>query len=127
MEENVRILETTLPADFVDGDILLNTDINKIIEVLRNAINANFADILSDKDNIDSVVNSLKGATLSKSSEEILQNSDEKFPSARQVKNYIDSNIATGVPQNLKLISGYDATKTQVLKNISGTLTWVEE
>lgn len=27
----------------------------------------------------------------------------------------------------LKAITGYDATKTQVLKNINGTLTWVEE
>ena len=26
-----------------------------------------------------------------------------------------------------KAITGYDATKTQVLKNINGTLTWVEE
>lgn len=24
-------------------------------------------------------------------------------------------------------ISGYDAEKTQVLKNVSGTLTWVDE
>ena len=28
---------------------------------------------------------------------------------------------------NLTEITGYDATKTQILKNISGTLTWVDE
>lgn len=28
---------------------------------------------------------------------------------------------------HLKAIAGYDATKTQVLKNVNGTLTWVEE
>ena len=27
----------------------------------------------------------------------------------------------------LKSIQGYDATKTQVLKNVNGTLQWVEE
>lgn len=27
----------------------------------------------------------------------------------------------------LKAIEGYDGTKTQVLKNVNGTLTWVEE
>ena len=27
----------------------------------------------------------------------------------------------------LKAITGYDATKTQVLKNVNGTLMWVEE
>jgi hypothetical protein len=28
---------------------------------------------------------------------------------------------------NLTLYPGYDATKTQVLKNVNGVLTWVEE
>lgn len=37
------------------------------------------------------------------------------------VKNWIPSTAAiTGVP-------GYDSTKTQVLKNVNGTLTWVDE
>lgn len=27
----------------------------------------------------------------------------------------------------LTSITGYDATKTQVLKNVEGTLTWVDE
>ncbi len=36
-------------------------------------------------------------------------------------------NVITGKELNLKQLSTYDATKTQVLKNINGTLTWVDE
>ena len=34
-------------------------------------------------------------------------------------KKYVDDKVTT--------YSGYDATKTQVLKNVNGTLTWVDE
>lgn len=36
-------------------------------------------------------------------------------------------NVITGKELDLKQLSTYDATKTQVLKNINGTLTWVNE
>lgn len=32
-----------------------------------------------------------------------------------------------GKQANLTGLAGYDATKTQVLKNVEGTLTWVTE
>lgn len=40
-----------------------------------------------------------------------------------------DYNPATKkyVDDNLSSLTGYDATKTQVLKNVNGTLTWVDE
>ena len=36
-------------------------------------------------------------------------------------------NVITGKNLDLKRLSTYDSTKTQVLKNINGTLTWVNE
>ena len=41
-------------------------------------------------------------------------------------KGYVDSKIASNQIAFTE-ITGYDATKTQVLKNINGTLTWVSE
>lgn len=38
-------------------------------------------------------------------------------------KKYVDNTIKT----HYEKMTGYDATKTQVLKNINGTLTWVDE
>lgn len=38
-------------------------------------------------------------------------------------KKYVDDTIKT----HYEKMTGYDATKTQVLKNINGTLTWVDE
>ena len=35
--------------------------------------------------------------------------------------------LKTDIPTVIKTITGYDATKTQVLKNVLGTLTWVDE
>lgn len=39
----------------------------------------------------------------------------------------LDSKLATLGYVKLTSVSGYDATKTQVLKNVEGTLTWVTE
>lgn len=33
----------------------------------------------------------------------------------------------SGKQDDLTGITGYDATKTQILKNVNGTLTWVDE
>ena len=44
-----------------------------------------------------------------------------QYPSAKCVYDAIASNDA------LKSITGYDATKTQTLKNINGTFTWVDD
>lgn len=36
-------------------------------------------------------------------------------------------NVIAGKELDLKQLSTFDSTKTQVLKNINGTLTWVDE
>ena len=42
--------------------------------------------------------------------------------------NEINAKITSGtLATNLTEIQGYDATKTQVLKNINGQFTWVQE
>lgn len=127
MEENTRIPENLLEANFADGDILTNLDVNKIIEVLKTAINANYEDIKTDKTAVKDVTDRLKDGTFSKSSETTLQNNDTMFPSSRQVKNYIDNTVATLVSATLTGLVGYDAAATQVLKNVNGVLTWVTE
>lgn len=127
MEENNRIPENLLPAAFADGDILTNLDVNKIIEVLRTAINANYQDINAGNTNITDISNRLKEGTFSKSSETTLQNNDTMFPSSRQVKNYVDNTVVALVSATLTSLAGYDATATQVLKNVNGVLTWVDE
>lgn len=123
MEENVRIPENLILADFVDGDVLTNLDINKIIDVFKVAINENYNDIKSGNTTVTDISNRIKDGTFSKASETTLQNNDTMFPSSRQVKNYVDNqtiNAITALP-------GYDATLTQVLKNVNGVLTWVTE
>lgn len=123
MEENVRIPENLILADFVDGDVLTNIDVNKIIDVFKVAINANYNDIKSGNANITNISDKIKDGTFSKASETTLLNDDTMFPSSRQVKNYVDKqtiNAITALP-------GYDAAATQVLKNVNGVLTWVTE
>lgn len=127
MEENVRIPENLLGANFADGDILTNLDVNKIIEILRTAVNANYQDINTGNTNITDISNRLKDGVFSKASENTLQNDDKMFPSSRQVKNYVDNTVASLVSATLTGLAGYDATATQVLKNVNGVLTWVTE
>lgn len=127
MEENVRIPENLLEANFADGDILTNLDVNKIIEILRTAVNANYQDINTGNTNITDISNRIKDGVLSKASENTLQNDDKMFPSSRQVKNYVDNKVASLVSATLIGLAGYDATATQVLKNVNGVLTWVTE
>ena len=127
MEENVRIPDSLIVADFVDGDVLTNIDVNKIIDVFKVAINANYNDIKSGNTTVTDMSNRIKDGTFSKASETILQNDDKMFPSSRQVKNYVDNTVSTLVSSTLTSLTGYDATATQVLKNVNGVLTWVTE
>lgn len=127
MEENVRIPENLLGANFADGDILTNLDVNKIIEILKTAVNANYQDINTGNTNITDISDRIKDGTFSKSSETTLQNNDTMFPSSRQVKNYVDNTVTSLVSATLTGLAGYDDTVTQVLKNVNGVLTWVTE
>lgn len=126
-EEIVRIAPDVLSADFSDGDILYNTDLNKIVSVVMAAINANYVDIKNSSKNLDNVLDQIKDAFLSKASETTLQNDDKMFPSSKQVKIYVDSTVPTLIAQNFTKITGYNGETTQVLKNINGVLTWVDE
>jgi hypothetical protein len=42
----IRISQNILPGDFQDGQILRNTDVNKIIDVLREGVNNNYDDLI---------------------------------------------------------------------------------
>lgn len=42
-EELELITDEDLSADFVDGEVLTHTDLNKIIDVFKTAINYNYA------------------------------------------------------------------------------------
>lgn len=125
--EETRITDDVLSANFVDGAILTHADVNKIVDVLKTAINANYLDILSMLEDRDTVNQQLKGAYLSKASEVTLQSNDNMFPSSKQVKNYVDNNVSSKVGEFFSSINGYDPTTTQVLKNINGNLMWVNE
>jgi hypothetical protein len=62
---NKRVDINTLPADFADGQILYGADINKIITILREAVNANKLDsdkIISGKTTVN-VVYSMSALT----------------------------------------------------------------
>jgi hypothetical protein len=127
MEENTRIPDSLISPSLNDGDILYHELVNKMIQVFKAGINANYSDIKSVIEELNSVQLKVKDATLSKASETSLQNNDQMFPSSRQVKNYVDTSVQKQVPTTLSSLEGYDVETTQVLKNINGVLTWVTE
>lgn len=86
----------------------------------------------------------IDATTLSDNAEMMVNNSDQEIVQANKITKAeflksvtaalanLDGDVVelqTDLQDNvhLKAITGYDATKTQVLKNINGTLTWVEE
>lgn len=97
MEENLtnRIGDEYLNPNYLDGQILLNTDVNEIVSIVKAAINANFKDIQRLQNGALEVANALKlnGAELSKSSEGDLEGSDAKVPTSQIVKTYIDAKV----------------------------------
>ncbi len=66
-----RIDPSTLPADFIDGEILYGADLNKIITILRDSINLN-------KEDIDKVA-LFAGVKIPLSSEEPIEETDYWF------------------------------------------------
>lgn len=97
MEENLidRIGDEYLNPNFQDGQILLNTDINEIVSVVKEGINANFNDIQKIQNGSLQVGNSsqLDGATLTKFSDGELEGADNKIPTAQLVKSYVDNKV----------------------------------
>jgi hypothetical protein len=94
-ELNKRISDALLVPNFVDGQVLLHTDLNEIVSVTKLGINENYYDIQKIINGETVPADSLKlaGATLSKQSEESLQNDDTKVASASQVKSYVDGKV----------------------------------
>lgn len=100
MNYNDRIGDN-INGDYTDNEKLTNTDLNNIINQFKLGINANYDDIQKLKDGTIVINNALKlsNATLSKQVVESLQDSDDKIPTSKQAKTYIDNEIAENIPQ----------------------------
>lgn len=95
MEENTlydRIGETDLNPTYKDGQVLQHTDMNNIVGVIKEAVNANYHDIQKLQNGKKTVGNAekLNDSTLSRYLDESLQADDNKVPSSQQVKHYVD-------------------------------------
>ena len=120
---NERIDNKYLTASHRPGEVILAEDMNELESVVKAGINANYEDIQKIEDGTIMVGNAsqLQGATLSTYSDSELSDDDNKFPSSRQVKRYIDAaDIELGATLDLSIDSDtYVVTAT--LKNSSGT------
>lgn len=107
MEENVRIPEAELPSNFVDGEVVGHTDLNKIISILKAGVNANYEDILDIIEGIITVENAVKldGASLAKSSELTIGTDDAKVPTNGLVYTYLQT-IINELNQRIDSMSG---------------------
>lgn len=107
MEENVRIPEAELPSNFVDGEVVGHTDLNKIISILKAGVNANYADILDIIEGTITVDNAVKldGASLATSSELTIGADDAKVPTNGLVYTYLQT-IINELNQRIDSMSG---------------------
>lgn len=107
MEENVRIPEAELPSNFVDGEVVGHTDLNKIISILKAGVNANYTDILDIIEGTITVDNAIKvdGASLAKSSELTIGADDAKVPTNGLVYTYLQT-IINELNQRIDSMSG---------------------
>lgn len=107
MEENVRIPEAELPSNFVDGEVVGHTDLNKIVSILKAGVNANYTDILDiieGKTIIDNAIK-LNGASLATSSELTIGADDAKVPTNGLVYTYLQA-IINELNQKIDSMSG---------------------
>jgi len=88
-----------IAADY-NSDVLnsLCNDVNTVL--IKNAVHADVADNAVTADNSMQ----LSGATLSRSINTVLENNDNKIPSSKQAKDYIDSRCAA-LHENIILLS----------------------
>lgn len=97
MEEKLidRIGDEYLNPNFQDGQILLNSDVNEIVSIVKEGINANFNDIQKIQNGSHQVGNSkqLDGADLSRFSDGEMVGSDKLIPTSQQVKSYVDGKV----------------------------------
>lgn len=101
MQDDKRISDSTLNTDYKDGQILQHTDMNAIVSVLKEGINANYEDIkkIQSGETNAGNANALSGAGLSKYIDEELQDDDNKIPTSQQVKAYTDAKFNGVAPQ----------------------------
>lgn len=121
MEENVRIPEAELPSNFVDGEVVGHTDLNKIISILKAGVNANYTDILDIIEGIITVENAVKldGASLAKSSELTIGADDAKVPTNGLVYTYLQT-IINELNQRIDSMSGSSSSESYTIK-LQGT------
>lgn len=128
---------TTLPTQDFTGK---NAELSNVSLKAINDKNGN--DITTTYVKNTDYASSSKGGIVKVSSANAVSvnsNTGTIFPSVLSYLQYISGgnwqfiskgtleNVITGKELDLKRLSTYDATKTQVLKNINGTLTWVNE
>lgn len=91
--EQERIRESVLPSDYVDGEKLTHTDLNLIISLLREGVNANYKDLLNIENGELEAGNATKlsGASLSRLEEEVISEDDDKIPTSAQVVRYVEN------------------------------------
>lgn len=94
-EENLvkRIGDAYLNPNFVDGQVLLHTDMNEIVSVTKTAINENYKDIQRLQNGTISAgnANTVDSASVSRFADGELPDDDNKIPTAQQVKSFINS------------------------------------
>lgn len=94
-EENLvkRIGDAYLNPNFVDGQVLLHTDMNEIVSVTKTAINENYNDIQRLQNGTISAgnANTVDSASVSRFADGELPDDDNKIPTAQQVKSFINS------------------------------------
>lgn len=94
-EENLvkRIGDAYLNPNFVDGQVLLHTDMNEIVSVAKTAINENYNDIQRLQNGTISAgnANTVDSASVSRFADGELPDDDNKIPTAQQVKSFINS------------------------------------
>lgn len=117
MEENVRIPEAELPSNFVDGEVVGHTDLNKIISILKAGVNANYTDILDIIEGIITVENAVKldGASLAKSSELTIGADDAKVPTNGLVYTYLQT-IINELNQRIDSMSGSSSSESYTIE-----------
>lgn len=117
MEENVRIPEAELPSNFVDGEVVGHTDLNKIISILKAGVNANYTDILDiieGRKTVDSAIK-LDGASLAPSSELTIGADDAKVPTNGLVYTYLQT-IINELNQKIDSMSGSSSSESYTIE-----------
>ena len=86
-----RIDDNVLISDYKDGEILQHTDVNAMIDILKQGINANYEDIqkVTNGELTAGEASKLSGASLVKSTDGVLDDSDITIPTSNVVKKAI--------------------------------------